>query len=204
MEKSTVSCIVEYVKSKIIGRVADQEDGTAVMAYYAAKAGSGDHLEIGTLFGGSAIVVALAKRLMGLDGNVYCLDPLDGYYRERFGHITDVVCKEHEISPDLVMKNAKIFEVEDRIRIIQKKSLPFPDELRNHRFVSAYIDGDHWDNMPTHDWNNVKKITSKYVIFDNYDDSHPSVKKACDRALKDGWKLEYSGGITFVVSSPSL
>ena len=199
--KDIIPGIVEEVRISMKGRICDKQNNVATMASYTLEAGHGDHLEIGTLFGGSAIVVALLKKWHFLDGKVYCVDPLDGFYFARLGKRVD---------PDLPGKlrvdraaldyNIRQFGVEDRMEVIEKPSIPWPDELKGKQFVSAYIDGDHWGNTPTTDWENVKDNVTRFVIFDDYDKKHPSVIKACELAAEDpNWKTVWDAGITYVL-----
>jgi len=183
------------IHQRIWGRIASEQDNAAIMACFAAI--EGDHLEIGTLHGGTAILVALIKRELKLDGKVVCIDPLDGYYAgTKFHNDTDPITSV-PISADVLYDNISRFDLLDRIEIIQHKSDPFP--LKNRRFASAYIDGDHWGNVPTVDWQNVNRITDRYVIFDNCDKEHPSVLDAClSAAFTSEWTTAYKQGITCV------
>jgi hypothetical protein len=191
--------VVEEVKAGIKGRICDEQDSVAIMAIYALEAGHGDHLEIGTLFGGSAIVVALLKSRHGLDGKVYCVDPLNGYYYTRSGRRIDKI-SGLRVDRATLDYNAWQFGVEDRIEVIEKHSIPWPDELKDNKFVSAYIDGDHWKNAPMEDWENVKDRVSRFVVFDNYDNGHKDVMRACEHAAADpGWLPCHQQGITFVL-----
>ena len=193
--------VIKEVQASMKGRICYEQNNVAVMASYALEAGHGDHLEIGALFGGSAIVVALLKKRHFLDGKVYCVDPLDGFYFARLGKRVD---------PDLPGKlrvdraaldyNIRQFGVEDYIEVIEKPSIPWPDELKGKQFVSVYIDGDHWGNTPTTDWENVKDNVTRFVIFDDNDKKHPSVIKACELAAEDpNWKTVWNAGITYVL-----
>lgn len=191
--------LVEEVKAGIKGRICDQDNNVAIMAAYALEAGRGDHLEIGTLFGGSAIVVAMLKQQHLLDGKVYCVDPLNGYYYHKTGRRIDDK-SGLRIDRATLEYNICQFGVEDRIEIIEKHSLPWPDELKGKEFVSAYIDGDHWGKAPAIDWDNVKDITTKYIIFDNNMDLYPDVIKACEYAAEDpGWQPCFEQGITYIL-----
>lgn len=62
------------------GIAAGHSDVSKSNIYHLANlcAVPGDHVEIGTLHGASAIAVALAKKMAGVPGEVYCIDPLDG------------------------------------------------------------------------------------------------------------------------------
>ena len=66
--------------------------------------------------------------------------------------------------------------------------------------MTAYIDGDHWNNGPWTDWMNVKDRTEKYVTLDNYDKDHPAVIAACHRAAEDPeWECVLQRNISYVL-----
>lgn len=200
-EQSPITFAAEIVNSvylDIEGRMALSDSNVNILAWAVSRAGDGDHLEIGTLFGGSAIVAALVKKEQGFSGKVVCLDPLDGYYLDTiFAKRTDPVCGL-PISRKQVEQNAKTFGVE--LEIIAKRSQPWPHELRDRKFASAYIDGDHWGDGPLLDWLNVKEQVEKIVVFDNFDDQHPDVQRAVRLAQADPeWKTIFQGGISCVM-----
>ena len=63
---TSINQIVRAVEENITGRVANRIGSrrtlsTETLLEFVGKAGDGNHLEIGTLFGGSAIAVALLK-----------------------------------------------------------------------------------------------------------------------------------------------
>jgi hypothetical protein len=189
------------VKRGIRGRLADECGNTALVVQAALLSGPGDHVEIGTLFGGSAIAVALAKERRGLAGAVYCIDPLDGYYLGTpFAYPVDPVIGE-PICEATVRQNAQAFGVSERFIILRKRSSPWPEELQGREFVSAYIDGDHWGQGPLDDWYNVCVCTTGYVVFDNCDAKHPDVVRACDLAGRGPvWREVYRAGITCILA----
>jgi len=191
--------IISYVKARMIGRLADLQDGTLKMLMAVALSGHGDHLEIGTLFGGSAIAAVLMKKMMELSGNVICLDPLDGYYRNSSIEADVDPITKLPVNLETVLENARRFSVSDRLEIITQRSYPWPVELEKRSFASAYIDGDHW-NFPWLDWLNVKDRVSRFIIFDNCDLEHPDVMFACQKAEQDrNWRRVHSEGITFIL-----
>ena len=61
------------IHEQIRGRYAGQPYDWGVLAQMLLWAGHGDHLEIGTLFGGSAILSALTKIKYGLKAILYAL-----------------------------------------------------------------------------------------------------------------------------------
>lgn len=188
-------CLEAVIRQRIWGRIASEQDNAAIMACFAAI--EGDHLEIGTLHGGTAILVAAMKKELQLPGKVVCIDPLDGYYANMDrGDITDPITGV-PVSIEVLYDNITRFDMLDRIEVISKKSDPFP--LKNRRFASAYIDGDHWVKMPMIDWQNVSRITDRYVIFDNCDVEHPAVLDAClSAAFTSEWTSTFRQGITCV------
>lgn len=192
--------LIVDIQSHIVGRIAHEHNNCNYLAWAVKEGGDGDHLEIGTLFGGSAILSALVKKEMGFKGNIICIDPLDGYYiGTQYEYKVDPVTGV-PINAETVMENAKYFGVDDRIKIIKQSSFPWPEELVTKQFTSAFIDGDHWGVMPKHDWDFVHPRTNKIVVFDNYDSNHPSVVKACEDAAKHAnWTKEFAAGITFIV-----
>lgn len=182
--RAVYSHITQRVVDNIAGRVCDPK-GTDVVLDIVAQAGAGNYLEIGVLHGGTAIAVALLKKELGQGGEVYCVDPLNGYYSELFGENYQDSVSGTPVTRKILDKNIKSFGVEDTVKVIDKKSYPYPEELKGIKFAVAFIDGWHWDDAPLKDWNNVKEVTNKYVVFDNYDGKHESVTSACLEASKD-------------------
>ena len=192
--------IIAQVKNGMIGRMADLEDGTLKMLLAVAESGNGDHLEIGTLFGGSAVAAVMMKKSLGLQGRVVCLDPLDGFYIGSPMEANIDPVTRLPINAETVWENAGIFDVADRLEIIQKRSSPWPKELHGRQFASAYIDGDHWGDSPLDDWQNAAPSVRDFIIFDNYAPTHPDVMRACKVTEQyPDWECVYAGGITFIV-----
>ncbi len=195
-----ISEIVQRVDNNIIGRLANKYgdiklDNVDSMLRFVAEAGGGNYLEIGTLFGGSAIAVALLKKEMSQSGVVVCIDPLDGYYKI-YGSGEDK--SGFEVTPKTLFSNIDKFGVGNRVLVMKAYSQDCIN--MGIEFSTAYIDGDHQHGMPWWDWTLVKDKISKYVIFDNWDDKHPQVQEACEEASNDSeWKCVYSSGITYVV-----
>lgn len=191
--------IIDEVEKDIKGRIANtigyrRIDNVDVLLDYVMRAGGGNHLEIGTLFGGSAISVALLKKRLGLSGVVFCVDPLYGYYGEGRLDSSGV-----EVSVETLFTNISEFNVGDRIAVMQDMSLACKNFM-DVTFSTAYIDGEHKHNTPLLDWIRIKDLVTKYVIFDNCNDIHPDVQVACDIAGKTyGWMEVYNSGITYVV-----
>lgn len=189
--------LAQRIAKEMRGRICDEKDNAAMMATYAAV--PGDHLEIGTLHGGTAVLVAMLKEALGVKGKVVCIDPLNGYYVERgFGKLIDGFSLV-PVTPETVLYNADLFGVRKRIEIVQANSCPWP-VVEGRRFATAYIDGDHWGDYPTRDWINCAACVDKFIVFDNVDDQHPAVKEAVNEAIQTpGWRLVLLKGITAVM-----
>ncbi len=208
LNPSRLKWITNLVKSDIIGRVANVMDNietnnVEVVMEYALRAGGGrggNHLEIGTLFGGSAIAVALAKKQYNQPGMVVCVDPLNGYYQDRIPNPSMIDGPSGvTVTPETLFDNIETFGVGDRVLVLRSKSEAIAN-LVDMKFTTAYIDGDHWGDAPLNDWSRVKDIVSRYVLFDNNDETHEGVILACAMAMTEpDWRCVYQEGISFVV-----
>ncbi len=186
------------IHSQIEGRVCGVPHDWGIHAEVIAHAGDGDHLEIGTLFGGSAILAACIKEELGLSGRIVCVDPLDGYY----GRGIDPISKT-EVTKEQVISNAEMFGVEGRLRIISKMSQPWPFALRR-RFASAFIDGDHKFDGAMSDWVAAEAQVDRIVLLDNYDSKHfnNSVVRLCMEIFQNysqSWMPMHISGISVVL-----
>jgi hypothetical protein len=194
-----VNGIIANIDKRIVGRITNKDKNYSYLAEIIQLAGDGDHLEIGTLFGGSAILVALLKKEYGYSGKVVCIDPLDGYYKGVKNQCweADPIAKI-QVNRKTLDDNLRKFGVIDEVEIIQSKSYPFP--IENRRFASTYIDGNHWQDWPSKDWRSVKDITEKYVLFDDYTKSHPAVVCACEEAKNSNdWKVLFLKEASFAL-----
>lgn len=199
------SDIVSYVRANIQGRIAskigERETGNVeVLLDFVEKAGEGNYLEIGTLFGGSAIPVALLKNELLQRGLVFCVDPLDGYYR-KYASREDMMDLQSRtpVTVQTLFNNIAKFNVGNRIVVLREYSTSLA-EFIDMKFAVSYIDGDHRGGVPLRDWNLIKNITTKFVVFDNCADTHPDVHLACKAANDEkNWRKVYHKDITFVV-----
>lgn len=139
-----------------------------------------DHLEIGSLWGASALMAALTKIENGYDGHIYCVDPMVFSLHEpcsvRGGNITS---HRAEIMPDVFRKNMKMFGVENRVTLINKSSFPkLPKELTGIRFGSVFIDGFHYGDAPLQDAKNALEVSDKFILLDDVLPYYPDVYSA--------------------------
>lgn len=111
------------------------------------------HVDIGTLWGGSAIAAALA----GAE-TVICIDPFVGYY----GGVDPSYNGVYPTPMDVLANFAK-FGVEKRIIVIKAYSHPFP---LLSKFDSVLIDGDHSYQGCYQDFDNVRFLCKKIFFHD--------------------------------------
>lgn len=176
------------------GRTIITLEDAGVLAQTVLNAKHSNHIEIGTFFGGTAILAAMVKKHFGMHGSIMCVDPLDARPHQFADKPSGVVATR-----DALFKNAEFFGVADRITLCQYGSRPWPLEGEQH-FGTGYIDGDHWNGMPLHDWNILKNICSYAVVFDDYCIGKPEVIHAVTQASSDpAWLLVRSSGLSAVL-----
>jgi len=188
--------IATNVIKEIKGRAADGGISLPFLAAMVEAAPDGDHVDIGSLFGASAIVVALMKKELGHKGKVYCIDPYDEEERKTQARVNLIPEELLSASPEALMENAKHFDVE--LKLIRGKSYPWPEELKDTVFVTAYIDGDHIGDAPGNDFENLQGRVTNYIGTDNYEEEYADVVNAMWKAMNnDDWFLYYKN-LTFV------
>jgi Methyltransferase domain len=188
--------VAKKIKNEIKGRACGSIHDYGLLAQTVFYSGDGDYVETGTLFGASALVAGLTKRKFNIKGKVYCVDPFDGYYGEGKKDMSGLIP-----SVNILIENAKKYRIQDNIIPIAHKSQPLPLELANSKFSMSFIDGNHWKDFPKKDFEEYGDFrTSKYVMFDNYDFSHPSVVKAVEFAVLRGeWRICHVSSISFII-----
>jgi hypothetical protein len=157
-----------------------------VLAQMVKHAGGGDHLEIGTAWGGSAILAALVKRQWRLGGKVLCFDPIVG----------DEGIIKHPDGERIIRDNFKQFGLQDEIELITK---PFDFDLLNGRqFSSILIDGGHQYDTVKRDWWGARQAGTKYILVHDYAHEY---KHDVVRAIKEdceGWEVVHLSGLSIV------
>lgn len=140
----------------LYGRVAMADDDMALLGQMVQ--GAKAHVEIGTLWGGSAIAALYANREM----HVTCIDPFLGYYGE-----PDKWAGYDVPSLDKVRANLACHGMLDRVTLIQALSVPFPTY---ETFDTGLIDGDHAPEVVRADWGNLVKAGCKRIACHDMDD----------------------------------
>ena len=204
-QENKIRDIVNNVKDNIEGRACYEEGNLIELGKAVLLGGDGHYLEIGTLFGGSALVAALVKKEFCLSGDIFCIDPLDGYYRKKFNssHAKDDE-SGIEVSRERLERNFQRFGVLDKLHVFQQESDPLPEGVDKERYSVAFIDGDHWGDAPLADFINIMDLVTRYIVFDNCDSKHPDVVSACEYAAGSKrdwyqWRKVAHNGIVFVL-----
>lgn len=148
-------------------KLVQSPHATGLLCQAIVNSGDGDYVEIGSLYGGSAITVALTKKEFNLKGFVWCIEP----------------------NPRDIYNNAKLFGVQDKIIVYQTPS----EEMvwGDYTFSCGFIDGDHREPNPELDWRMLEYRVNRYIIFDDYDKSEKGVEFAVRDVLLDyesDWK----------------
>lgn len=194
--------IIDFVHENIDGRMCDEYGNVHHLANIIFNAGGGNYLEIGSLFGGTAIVASLVMQDLGLDGEVYAIDPFDGYYvgtKNERGTLVGAKVDPHTRKPVTIERaQANAEKMGAKVNFIRGKSSA--QTVPDIDFSVVFIDGDHWNDGPWKDWLLVKDKCDKFIIFDNCDHTHPAVEAAVRNAWADDeWTLLFKDGITAVL-----
>ena len=173
---------------KDIERICIFPHDAGILAQVIYNARHSDHVEIGTFYGGTAILAALVKKQFKMHGQIYCVDPFEHRPDAMQDYITDDMA-----TTEKVMTNAEKFGVADRIVLVPHYSYPWP--IENKRFGTGYIDGDHWSGDPTKDWKSLKERVSYAIMFDDYVQNKPDVIMAVNLAMQDPrWMMIHASG----------
>ena len=175
--------LVDYVNKRLIGRVAlNGDDQAELLAKTVAIPGL--HVEVGTLWGGTAILAALAKTEAHVQGHVLSIDfMLGGFWNTEDPEI------HKRPTPQDVYMNMIRFGVEGMVSVLRCPSHPWP--LAHHiRPVTALIDGDHSKDGCLRDWLSLKDRVERYVMFHDYHKYYPGVQGVVDNVVRndDNWE----------------
>ena len=128
------------------------------------------YVEIGTKFGGSAIVAGLA----GCE--VHCIDHWE--YPDRDPQIA--------ATPDDVRENWVAAGLDpDKLHLHVHRHPPWPEALEHRLFDIGLIDGSHQDDMALKDFEAMKLYITKYILFHDFNPQHPGVYKSFFEAAED-------------------
>ena len=165
------------VSRGIVGRIATPKPSWKVIRAHLELV-EGKHLEIGSAWGGTAIMSALTRP----KDEIWCIDPLteNGFYG---GNDDDVRLNTH-----FFWGNMQNWGVADRVTLLDTFSYPWPPEVLQQRFATAFIDGDHSYEGCLRDWELCKQVVTDLVIFDNVDGDNEGVQRVFEQASRE-WSL---------------
>jgi len=168
------------INAKMQGRVALLSEDEAAALVDMVK-GAGDHIDLGTLWGGTAILAALAKRAGGFAGHIYTVDYMQGGYWNT-GDPSVGMKKPTEAA---IHANLARFGVADLVTVIKANTYPWPVPERVQP-VSVLIDCDHSYEGCLRDWEKVRSLKPLYVAFHDYNaKTHPGVARVVDEIRKE-------------------
>lgn len=172
----TTTTLFSGINSVMTGHICMHEPEAELLAQVIQYAGDGDHLEIGSMWGGSALLAAKVKCISGLSGKVVCVDPL-----------TDFDCSPGypggKPEKHIIEENFKRLCLSNRLEFHKTYSSPWPFSRKRY-FSSALIDGNHFAPWPGIDWQNVSQH-AEIVIFHDYYPHEPEVTRVVNLALAD-------------------
>ena len=121
----------------------------------------GQHLEIGSLYGATALAA-----LFGGAPRVVCVDPFESSLQES--------CLE----PERATRVEGVFwenigKYRDRVELVKAKSQPWPIDGRE--FQTALIDGFHYGETPLQDAMKCSECVKEYIMLDDVDEGYVDV-----------------------------
>jgi|GEM_PF-3381506 tetratricopeptide (TPR) repeat protein len=201
----TIIAIEERMVGRHCGDLGDKLSQYLSIVEYVRLSGLSaiDSIEIGTLFGGSALTKLSAMRDLGVQGTVVCIDPLRGFYDEDVDSISGL-----PVNPQIVYENLRRFGFDSHQVEIRRYLSSDPQAwagLRAEHFGHLMIDGDHSFAGVQGDWEHFNAFVAKggIVIFDDYADHRwPDITRFgqyLDQALDDGWKSQQQLGTSIIL-----
>ncbi|MGV6830384.1 MAG: class I SAM-dependent methyltransferase [bacterium] len=179
----------------------------ALVRYMASKnieiTDSSAHIEIGTLFGGTALLTSYILKELKLEDKIknVMIDPLAGYYDNKLDFISHLEVNKKTLESNLRLFHTKNYE------IIQSYSTEpiVIDKVSKYKIHSIFIDGDHSFSGLLKDWNNFNNLlpVDGYVVIDNVNDKNwPNINifiKKLKELILDSWEIVYEANITLVL-----
>jgi hypothetical protein len=181
---SRIIKLFDMIQKNISGRFAMWPQDAAAW-YDLNYQSSGNTLEIGTAWGGSAVLARYAKDDAGKQDTIYTIDPLGGFY----GRGKPDIMAGSFPTVEVVERNFTYFNASN-IQLVLAMTPPIPKELNGLMFSCVLIDGNHNDNGPLDDWNCVKNRVNPGGFVMCHDIHKDAVAKMITKAEKEpGWKL---------------
>lgn len=177
--------------SPMTGRLALLSEAEAELLAEIVRHCPGPHVEIGCLWGGTAIIAALAKDA----GRVITIDPMAGGWWDTEDPTTNT-----RPTPAAVLANFQQFGVAHKISVCMAASHPWPlpDDLTPDTIL---IDGDHAYGGALADWRSASPRAGRYILVHDYGTGkHPGVQRMVDEvAMNDPCWSELCRADTLIV-----
>lgn len=148
-----------------------------------------NYLEIGSQFGGSAVVAGLLNK----GGEIVCIDPMETLEDHKVYGMVNTGHRGHTGVRPIFEWNMEHYGVSNRVTLIEELSVPFPELPEGFVPDVTYVDGDHSEEFAYADVTAVAPITTHFIVMDDY--IHWSgVRPAVKRFLRDNdrWDLVYA------------
>lgn len=183
---STVEKIYSQVKTEMIGRPGINEEEAELLMKTIWLAGSGDYIEIGTLWGGSIVIAALIYRKYSLNGRLFTIDPMNTLYWGSGDPSADFM----SVNLESLLENLRHFNLMNTVVLIQadSKTCPLPSIQPN----IIFIDGDHSFDGVTADWKYAADTSKKYILLHDYENGHSGIDKMINTVVLEfpNWKRD--------------
>lgn len=167
------------INAKIQGRIALLSEEEAVVLVKMVSI-PGDHVELGTLWGGTAILAALAKKRANVPGDVFTVDFMKGGYWENGDPSLPSLAKPTEKA---VYDNLAAFGVSNRVTVVKAASHPWPLGSDVHP-STVLIDCGHSYEAAKQDWENVRALNPQFIAFHDVNPkTHPGVYQVVEEIL---------------------
>ena len=140
---------------------------------------TGDYAEIGSAWGGSAVMAGMAMEAVGRPGLIVCVDPFD--------QKSEMEGTDKKL--DQFWKMMIHYGIQQRVLAFKQYHPPFPLAAYYHMYSVSLIDGNHHENGPADDFNALTKRTTNYILFDNAEII--DVTHVIDQVLKETDWEEY-------------
>ena len=161
------------------------------------------YIEIGTLFGGSAVLMGLILKELYPEEpwEIWCIDPMDSYY----GKGTDIVSGS-SLSKDVFWSNIRRFGVpESKVQVLPYLSTDerLLENLPDKNVDILFVDGDHTYKGV---WNDLELAMyhmdcPRYIVVHDYDTRHKDVVDAVHNfiGIRADYYPVFIGGLSIVL-----
>lgn len=139
----------------------------------------GDYIEIGSEFGGSAVMAGMAMKHTSQAGIIFCIDP--------FGTKNELEAPDKKYHA--FWQNIIHYDLHRRTIAFKQFHPPWPAAIQFRLFAIGFIDGNHSSGAPLADFKALQSRVIKYIMFDNAEKEE--VDKAIKYAIRTGQWEEY-------------